>query len=75
MLHELSDTATIVKLVGLFRLFALVLDGDADPFIEKSLLAQTFGELVKNKLNRIEDLRIRFEGDLCAALTRLAGLL
>src|SRR5258706_4366495 len=75
VLNKLSNTAAIVKLVSLFRLFSLVLDGDADPFIEKRLLAQALGELVKDKLNRIEDLRIRVEGDLCAALAGLAGLL
>jgi len=75
VLNELSDTAAIIKLVRFFRLFPLVLDGDANSLIEKRLLAQPLGELVKNELDRIEDLRIRFESDLCAALTCLSGLL
>jgi len=40
VLDEFGDAAAIVELVRLLRLFALVVDRDADTFIEKSLFAQ-----------------------------------
>jgi hypothetical protein len=41
VLNKLSDTAAVVELVRLLRLFTLVLDRNANAFIEKGLLAQT----------------------------------
>ena len=75
MLDELGDSAFVVELVRLFRLLALVFDGDADAFVQKCLFAQALGQFVEAEFDQIEDLRIRFEGDLRAASSRLAGVL
>ena len=75
MLDELGDAALVIELVRLFWLFAFVLDRDADALVEKGLLAQPLGKFVKTELVVVENLRVRLEGDLCAALSRLAGLL
>ena len=56
-------------------LFALILDRDANAFIEKSLFAQAFGQFVETELDRVEDLRVRFKSDLGAPLFCLARLL
>src|SRR6266849_6793308 len=74
MFHELGDAASIVELVRTFRLFALIVNRDANSFVEKSLFAQPLRELVKTKFDRVKNLCVRLEGDLRPALSRLAGL-
>ncbi len=51
---------------------ALVVDRDRDAAVEKRKLAQTLGERVEAELDRLEDLSVRPEGDLRAALLRRA---
>ena len=75
MLDELGDAALVVKLVRALRLFAFILDRDANAFVQKGLFAQALGKFVKTKNGVIKNLRVRLEGDLRAALPRLAGLL
>ncbi len=50
-------------------------DLDPDPGIEEGHLAQTLGKHIKRDLGGFEDLFVRHEGDLCAALLGFAGYL
>ena len=75
MLDELGNPALVVKLVRAFLFVALVADGDANAFIEKSLFAQTLRELVKAELCGIENFRVRLESNFRSALARLSRLL
>src|ERR1041385_4954720 len=75
VLHELSDTAAIVKLVRLLVLFPLIFDRYPDAFVEKSFFAQALGKFVEAELGRIKNLRVRFESDLGSAFAGLPGLL
>src|SRR5687768_10792831 len=75
VLHELRDAAAVVELVRLLRLFALVLDRDANAFVEKRFFAQSLGQFFETEFSRIENLRVRFESNLRTALSRLARLL
>ena len=50
MLDELGDAALVIKLVRLLRLFTLVLDRDANAFVEKRLFAQPLGQLVETEI-------------------------
>jgi hypothetical protein len=52
---------------------ALVVDRDGDAAVEEGQLAQPLRERVEAVLGRLEDLRVRLEGDLRAALARRAG--
>src|SRR6185369_397098 len=72
---ELSDTATIVKLVRLLSLFALIFDRDPNSFVEKSFFAQALRKFFKTEFRSVEDFGVRLEGNLGAAFTSLAGLL
>src|SRR5688500_20315193 len=58
VLHEFSDPTLVVELVRTFRLFPLVFNRDANAFVEKSLLTQTFRELVNAKLRMKKYLRV-----------------
>src|SRR5215213_10286421 len=73
MLDELGDAAAVVELVRTLGLLALVLDGDADAFVQERLLAEALGEFVKAELRDLENLRIRLEGDFRATAAGLAG--
>ena len=75
MLDELGDAAAIVELMRAFWLFTLIVNRDPNSFIEESLFAQAFRELLKTKFDRIKNLCVRLEGDLGPALSRFAGLL
>src|SRR4030095_3243461 len=75
VLDEFSDAATVVKLVRLLSLFTLILDRDANAFVEKSFFAQALRKFFKTEFSRVEDFGVRLESNLCAALTSLAGLL
>ena len=48
---------------------------DANAFVQKSLLAQTLRQFVETEFDRVENLRIRFEGYFRPALSCLSGLL
>jgi hypothetical protein len=72
---EFSDSAFVVKLVRTLRLFSLIFNRDADAFVEKGLLTQSFRELVEAELSVIKNLGIRLESDLGSALAGLTGLL
>jgi hypothetical protein len=56
VLHKFGDAAAVIELVRLFRLFALVLDDDANAFVKKRFFAQPLGKLVETEFSRIEDL-------------------
>ena len=52
---------------------ALVVDGDRDAAVEERQLAQPLRQRVEAELGRLEDLLVRLEGDLGAALLGRAG--
>ena len=45
MFYEFRDPAFVIKLVRFFGLFALVLDEDANAFVQKGLFAKPLGKL------------------------------
>ena len=67
MLDELGNAALVIKLVRLFALVPLVLDEDADAFVQERLFAKPLGELFKAVIGRLENARIGPERDLCTA--------
>ena len=74
VLDEGADAPFVVELVGL-ALDPLVGDRDPDPGVEEGQLAQALGKDVEGDLGGLEDLVVRHEGDLGAALLGLAGYL
>jgi hypothetical protein len=71
MLDERNDAAVVLKLVALS--VPLIIDGDEDAAIQKGELAETLGERVEAVLGRLENLRVGFERDFCAASLRRSG--
>ena len=71
ILDERDDPAFVQELVRLA--VALVVERDGDAAVEEGELAQTLGERVEAELGGLEDLRVRLEGDLGAALLGRAG--
>src|SRR2546423_13067095 len=74
MLDELRDSAFVVELVRAFRLLALVAYGYTNAFVEKGFFPEPLGEFVEAELGRVENLCVRFEGNLRAAFSCLPGL-
>src|SRR5262245_57507807 len=75
MFYEFRDAAAVIKLVRLFRLFALIFDRDADALVKKSFFTKPLRQLVETELDRVENLQVRSERDFCSALAGLSGLL
>ena len=71
VLHERVDAALVLELVVLP--LALVLERDRHPGVEEGQFAQPLGQRVVAEIERLEDRRVRKEGDLGAAPLRLAG--
>src|SRR5437764_7599652 len=73
MLNELGNPAAVVKLVRAFGFHTLVLNRDADAFVQKGLLTQAFRKLIEAEFRDVENLGIRQEGYFstpAAGLTR-----
>ena len=71
VLHERDDAAFVLELVALP--VALIVDRDEDAAVQEGELAQPLRERVEAVFGRLEDLRVRLEGDLRAAPLRGAG--
>ena len=67
MLYEFGDAALVVKLVRLFRLFAFVLDGDANALVEKGLFAKPLRKLFETETRAVKDLDVGPKRDLGSA--------
>ena len=72
VLDKLGNAAFVVELVRTLGLFALILDGDANAFVEKRFLAQPLRKLVEAESRVIENLRVGLERDLGPASSCLS---
>ena len=71
MLHELDDAALVVEFLGADAVFeALIVEQDADAFIEEGELPQAIGKDIPLVLVDLKDLAVGLEGDVGA---RVAG--
>ncbi len=69
VLHELDDAALVVEFLRTDTVFeALVVEQDADAFIEEGELPQAIGKDIPLVLGDLEDLAIGLEGDVGASV-------